>query len=272
MKFVGKKPVVCILAVLVVCLLTACAEGHVKTYRYSKQDDILDEYLIKTEYYEDKLIVHFSEDALSEVEDVNCFDSEDEWVEDRAEFEFEDDVLTIYSENATKITAIDVYEHSERYFSIRYLDSNQYAMLLYTWVSEMGMEPTGDMDAYLTQEEKDTIEENNAKWAATIAEKFALVSGVWEDEEQTIRIEVKETDRRIVEIYEKDGTTWTLARTIPVDSLWVYDEEDEADEEPIEGYFVEGIGLSYMHSFMLYNEMTEMEWSEQSEHRLYKIQ
>ena len=55
MKFAGKKPVVCILAVLVVCLLTACAEGHVKTYRYSKQDDILDDYLIKTEYYEDKL-------------------------------------------------------------------------------------------------------------------------------------------------------------------------------------------------------------------------
>lgn len=272
MKFAGKKPVVCILAVLAVCLLTACAEEHVKTYRYSKQDDILEDYLIKSEFYEDKLVVYFSEDALSEVEMVDCFDTDDEWIEDGAEFEFEDDVLTIYSENATKITAIDVYEHSERYFSIRYLDSKQYAMLLYTWVSEMGMEPTGDMDAYLTQEEKDRIADNNTKLAAAYAEKFAIVAGVWEDEEQTIRIEVKETDRRIVEIYEKEGAAWTLARTVPVDSLWVYDEEDEADEEPIEGYFVEGIGLSYMHSFMLYNDMTEMEWSEQSEHRLYKVQ
>ena len=55
MKLVGKRPVVCIWAVLIVCLLTACAEGHVKTYRYSKQDDILDDYLIKSEFYEDKL-------------------------------------------------------------------------------------------------------------------------------------------------------------------------------------------------------------------------
>lgn len=272
MKFFTKKWIICILTVLLLCLLTACAEGHVKTYRYSKQDDILDDYLIKSEFYEDKLVVYFSEDALSEVEMVDCFDTDDEWIEDGAEFEFEDDVLTIYSENATKITAIDVYEHSERYFSIRYLDSKQYAMLLYTWVSEMGMEPTGDMDAYLTQEEKDRIADNNTKLAAAYAEKFAIVAGVWEDEEQTIRIEVKETDRRIVEIYEKEGAAWTLARTVPVDSLWVYDEEDEADEEPIAGYFVEGIGLSYMHSFMLYNDMTEMEWPEQSEHRLYKLQ
>lgn len=50
----------------------------------------------------------------------------------RAEFTFDDDVLTIYSEHATDITAIDVHEHSERYFSIRYLDTKQYAMLLYT--------------------------------------------------------------------------------------------------------------------------------------------
>ena len=133
------------------------------------------------------------------------------------------------------------------------------------------MEPIGDMDAYLTQEEKDKIAENNDKLAAAHAEKFAIVAGVLEDKEQTIRIEVKETDRRIVEIYEKEGATWILATTVPVDSLWIYDEEAEAGE-PVEGHFVEGIELSYMHYFMLYNDMTEMEWPEQSEHRLYKLQ
>ena len=42
----------------------------------------------------------------------------------------------------------------DKEIKVRYLDSDNYAMIVYTWADDIGMMPEGELDTYYTEEEK----------------------------------------------------------------------------------------------------------------------
>lgn len=261
-------------------LFTACKkeEKPLAIYDYPDKEETLSCCIEQTEYFDNRLEVTFSEDTLDKVESVVCRNENFEDIVDEAEFEVKNDVLTVFHDNPLEISGLRVTVHQEKYFDIRYLDSDSYAMLLYTWADDIGMMPNGDKDAYYTEEEKRKQAERAAERAAKTETAFALLEGIWENEDGTVRLEIEkewiyepalehEREYRLIKLFElQDGkmlpTEWFSADTVDV-----YDTKTE----PVEIEVIQHDALDYLTSYYLYNNMTEMECSI-TEERLVKVQ
>ena len=261
-------------------MFTACEkeEKPLATYDYPDKEEILSFCIEKTEYFDDRLEVTFSEDALDEAESVLCRNKSFETIIEESEFKIKNDVLTVYHDNPQEISGLRVTVYQERYFDIRYLDSESYAMLLYTWADDVGMMPDGDKDAYYTEEEKQKQAELAAERMVKTETAFALLEGVWENEDGTVRLEIEkewvyepalehEREQRLIKLFElQDGkmlpTEWIVAHTVNA-----YDIRSETIEIEV----IQHDALDYHTSYYLYNNMTEMECSI-TEEKLTKIQ
>lgn len=245
------------LLVFLSCVATGCSKRPVATYKYINNEDIPAVSVLKTEVYDDKLMVYFSEDALPKAEEVKSYADDFSVLKKQEEFHAEDDVLTIYSTDAKKISGLKVTINNEKYYDIRYLNSEEYAMLLYTWADDYGMMPNGDEDAYYTEEEKQEKKRRQEEALKAKEEAFSLITGVWEDEEETVRIEIKKDGEQMwTEVYHKDGSEWTFVEGISAYSVW-----SEEDGQFIKVYIEEARGYSMLYEFILNNDRTEMECS-----------
>ncbi len=249
------------------CLLTACGkEKPIETYKYSN-DEILSVAITKTSVYSDRIVLHFSEDSISSVENVVCYSGDFSVLEKDAVCKLVNDSLAIYSENASQISGLRVDVNSNMYLEIRYLNSDRYAMIVNSWADDLGYEENGDLDTYYTDEEKKRQEEIKAEHEAYQTECFALVEGIWEDEDGTVRVEFYyNDDTRMVSVYENTNGNWILTSEFYACSV---SKDDEL--EPVSVYIEDGIGYSYLHVFMLYNDNTELE-TEFADGRLKKVQ
>ena len=154
--------------ILMTVILASCnnKEKPLAIYDYPDKEEVLSFCIEKTEYYDDRIEVTFSEDSVDKVVQVVCFDENFKSITDEAKYDIEDDVLTVYSDSPEQISGLKVHTHkSYEYLDIRYLDSDSYAMLQYNWADDYGMMPSGDQQSYYTEEEKRRRKEESERIA-----------------------------------------------------------------------------------------------------------
>ena len=168
-------------------LFTACG-NKMTTFTY-ENEAILDIKIEKSVAYIDKLVVTFAEDSISGVKKAECYSSDFTVIEEEPEFSFKNDVLTIETDNADMISGMKVWDSDrDLYFYVRYMDSDSYAMLVYSWADDVGYMVNGDEDAYYTQEEKEKQNELAEIQAEAEASAFNSILGEWMNKNETVRI------------------------------------------------------------------------------------
>lgn len=248
---------------------TGCGEEKpIKTYEY-EEEEILSFSVEQMLVYEDRVEVCFSRRALSDAEEVECYDADFERFDEEIDFDADDDVLTIYTDAPEDISGLKIIvEKNQEYWDIRYLDSDRPAILQYTWADDWGYFCNGDEDAYYTQEEKDSqaklAQENLDRRDAAMAK----IAGTWENEDSTVRMKIYFEEYPIIEVYTLSNDEWTLTKQVHAD--WV-GENNSTDPEVTCIYIEEGVGFSCMYFFDLYNNLTECE-CEFAEGRMKKVE
>ncbi len=253
-------------------LFNACdnQEKYLKKYDYPDKKEVLSFCIEKTEYYDDRIEVTFSEDSIDKAESVLCFDKNFNQIKEEAEFTIKDDVLIVYSSTSEKISGLKVDIDSYEYFDIRYLDSDSYAMLQYNWADDYGMMASGDKDSFYTDEEKRRQAEISAEIIKRHNEAFALIEGIWENKEGSKRLEIgkkliEDKEYKIIDFYDYQKDEIYPTESIRADSLNVND----TDTEPVVVEVIESDCLDHLTEFRLYRNMMEIECC-LSDERLYK--
>lgn len=170
-------------------LFSSCG-SKMTTHKY-ENEAILGIKIEKTEAYVDKLVIAFAEDSVSDVEkvEIDYYDSTSSAVEEIPEFSFRNDTLTIETDYADVISEIRIWEKDrDVYFHIRYIYSEAYAMLVYSWADDVGYMVNGDEDAYYTQEEKDEQKELAEIQAEAEVFAYSKLRGEWINESEDTRI------------------------------------------------------------------------------------
>ncbi|MBE5945174.1 MAG: hypothetical protein E7258_09715 [Lachnospiraceae bacterium] len=254
------------LLVICMCLMTACGkEKPLKTYTYN-HEEILEISIEKTMIYSDKLVIEFSEDSLYGAEEVVCYD-DDFNIMDDIDCSVAKDKITIHTECASQISGLYIRVNFDKEINVRYLDSDNYAMIVYIWADDIGMMPNGDLDTYYTEKEKRERAEREAELEAAEAEAFSLIEGIWENDEKTLRLEIMYVDEnRVIKVYEEEGVNSGLPAEIPIDGIDVNEES-----EPVEVIVYDNVSWGAAYCFYLYNDNIELKYYD-SDIVLKKIQ
>lgn len=199
------------IGILIMSLVLFIACGNkMTTYTY-ENEAILDIKIEKSEAYIDKLVVTFAEGSLSGVKKAECYGSDFAVIEEEPEFTFKNDVLTIETDNADMISGIKVWDSDrDLYFYVRYMDSDSYAMLVYSWADDVGYMVNGDEDAYYTQEEKEKQNELVEIQAEAEAFAFSSIHGEWMNKNETVRIliDYNENYERCFSVCKLENGEW----------------------------------------------------------------
>ena len=183
---------------------------------YKKPDSSFDFFLKKTIYKKNNLVVYFKGDnnLNGKKAYVKCFDKEGEEIK-RFNASIKNNKILIKTSDPARVSGIYVYpeENYDYYYKIRYLDSDDYAILQSMFVYDLGWEDLGDTDKYLFDSEKKEIKENAQKAAQNEREAFEMIKGKW--------INQDDPDKTI-DIFENDNGTFTL-------SLYDPEEDDTYD-------------------------------------------
>ena len=250
-----KTILVTALMVICMCLMTACGkEKPLKTYTYN-HEEILEISIEKTMIYSDKLVIEFSEDSLYGAEEVVCYDDDFNMMDD-IDYSVAKDKITIHTESASQISGLYIRVNFDKEINVRYLDSDNYAMIVYTWADDIGMMPNGDLDTYYTEKEKQERAEREAELEAAEAEAFSLIEGVWENDEKTLRLEIMYVDEnRVIKVYEEEDTSSGLPAEIPIDGISVNEES-----EPVEVIVYDNVSWGAAYSFYLSDNNTKLQY------------
>ena len=207
-----KKYFFCIgILIMSLALFSAC--GNKMTTHEYKNEAILGIEIEKTEAYLDKLVITFAEDSVSDVKkvEIDYYDSTSSAIEEIPEFSFHNDILTIETNHADVISEIRIWEKDrDVYFHIRYIYSESYAMLVYSWADDVGYMVNGDEDAYYTQEEKDEQNELAEIQAEAEAFAFSSIHGEWMNKNETVRIliDYNENYERCFSVCKLENGEW----------------------------------------------------------------
>ena len=254
-------------------VLASCnnKEKPIASYGYPDKEEVLSFCIEKTEYFDDRVEITFSKDSIDKAVQVICFDEEFKRIIDEAEFDIEDDVLTVYSDASEEISGLQVHTiESYEYLDIRYLNSDSYAMLQYNWADDYGMMPSGDKDSYYTEEEKRRRAEESAEIIRKNNEAFALIEGIWETKDGSKRLEIgKETINEIehkkIKLFNSEDDETYPNEAVRADSIRIINPQSE----PVVVEVVESDCLDHLTEYYLYNNKTEMECT-LTEGRFYK--
>lgn len=256
------------LPILILLLFTGCGEEKpMKTYEY-EEEEVLSFSAEQMLVYEDRVEIYFSRRALSDAEEVECYDADFNKWDEEIDFDADDDILIIYTDNPQDISGLRITVEDWEYWDIRYLDSDHPAILQYTWADDWGYFCSGDEDAYYTQEEKDAqarrIQENLERRDAAMAK----IAGTWENEDGSLRMKIYSDYFSIIEVYELSGDAWTMTQQINGDWAGEYNSNDPN----VTILYIEvGSHYSYRYDFTLYNNLTECE-CEFAEGRMKKVE
>ncbi len=252
-----KNRLMYIIAFAVMSILPACSadvDQPLKTYQYQSNEAVFEIDIEKMEIYDDMVHITFENDSLSSVEYVNCYGKDFSIIEEKPAIEFQDNVLTIKTEKGTQISGLSVHKNSDIYFNVRYLDSDTYAILVYSFTDDLGYEVHGDADSYYTHEEKREQQALAELQAEEDAYAYNYVMGIWENKSGTIRLEFVHTkEGREYYVYEKIENQWILYQTVPVGGI---SGRNASDGFELELYDNPNWGTTY--SFLIYDDHFKM--------------
>lgn len=254
--------------ILILLLFTGCGEEKpMKTYEY-EEEEVLSFSAKQMLVYEDRVEIYFSRRALSDAEEVECYDADFNKWDEEIDFDADDDILIIYTDNPQDISGLRITVEDWEYWDIRYLDSDHPAILQYLFADDAGWLCYGDEDAYYTQAEKDAQAKREQEALARREAAMEKLSGTWENEDGTLRMIIYSDYFDIIEVYELTDNEWDMTDQIYGDWAGEY---NSTDPNITTLYIEVGSCYSYHYDFTLYNNLTECE-CEFAEGRMKKVE
>ena len=166
---------VTIIMLLLITVLVGCSSNTV-TYRYKNSDNGSGVSISKSVYGDNELKLYIK--GLSDKPSVCAFDDEFNRLTDNFDVTYKNNILTIKGSDTNKISGLDIEETWSRFY-IRYLDSDEYALMYEVEASEIGWVMYGDKEKYYTADE---LAKQQAQIDAANAEQeenFELLKGMW---------------------------------------------------------------------------------------------
>ena len=268
-----RKAVIVVFMFSLISLFTACKGKESKTvYAYGESSLTEAFSLEKMAVYQDRAELYFENASFDTISKVFCYDKDFKYLEE-AEIDFNKGVLTLKSSDPAKISGIALYVSSDYYFKIRYLDSDQYAVLTYEFVSDIGFEEFGDRKAYYTDEELKKEKEDEQAEYESDRKVFDYLEGNWVSEDGNSRKYFYEENGKFyadVTAYDtetKESITYTMSFENPSFD-YDYDFEDtDAHEEPVRISMVSGDSMT---SFVLSEDFSCLQVDYEEGIRFYK--
>jgi len=181
---VNKKSILCVL-LLILIFITGCSASKatsVYEYRTTGDDIVPSLYLVKTEYYSNKVVIYW-DGTVSSLEDWSF---SDDFIVNGKKL-----ILKAGEPSAFNSFSVSLDDFS---YSFRYLDSEQYACLYTVMDSEGGLNFEGSIDRYYTDEEIESQNEHARKREEEQKEIFGKLEGLWVCE-----------DGDYIHVYEEKG-------------------------------------------------------------------
>jgi len=193
---------------------TASSEAKGKTtYKYDNSSVMQEVKITKSVYSDGQLKIYISDlgDNLS----VVCFDGNFQCLDGNFDFEYKKGKLIIKGEEAEKISGLNIKSSSYQEIKIRYLDSNQYAILVNYFVDDLGIETYGDLDAYYSEEEKAAQQAAKDERQREQDENYTAVEGYWES--------VEDNGEYVYIFTDENGARWLRQAMFYNDQLSIDD-------------------------------------------------
>lgn len=163
--------IISILAIVMIFISGCTSATKVYNYRTSG-DDIIDEfYLVKTEYYPNKVVIYWD----GTIDNLDKYDFSDA-------FEIKGNTLVLATDSPEEFTSFYM-SFNDFDYKFRYLDSEQYACVLTVMDSEGGLHTSGSIDRYYTEEEKNKQKEQEQNRKKEQEEMYAKLQGTWTSED-----------------------------------------------------------------------------------------
>lgn len=273
MRNVMKYLVLLVMVIFTSCFLTACAK-KLATYSYDHEEMSLFD-IDKTVVYEDRLVIYFKDYPYNDVESVSIlYNGDESGIRLEAdEFSFEDYTLTIETERPEEVDTLTVKHGGDSsYFKVRYLYSENYAMLVYNYATEIGYVESGDTDTYYTQEEIDARSARIAQAEEQEELLFSRLVGEWEMESgdmQIIFYEDEETSGKRALVNTLCEGEWTFRDLFYLGELTTIRFESGCVDTDTIIQFIDGPGYAY--TIVLHEDGT-MEFRYYSEELFYRVE
>lgn len=167
-------------AIIVTLLGINKINRNVLIYKYDNSKSGVGITIDRSEYSDDKLVIYGSGfDAYMEVS--ACYDNRLNSIDETYDYNVSNKKITISIENAKRISGIYM-QAGDLEYRIRYLDTNQYAMIWSEFVCDVGYEEKGNIEAYYTRQElaakQTALNVANKK----LADNFSIIEGNWESQ------------------------------------------------------------------------------------------
>jgi len=157
----------------VVFTLVGCSTGT--TYKYSNQDTTAPIVISKAVYTDNELKLYIK-GQIGDC-DVTAFDRDFKVIDEDFTTSYSGGVFSIKGEHAGLISGL--YMDGYCRYHMRYLDSDEYAILYEYDVTEIGWETYGDTEKYYTEEELASQQAKNDEETALQKANYELIEGTW---------------------------------------------------------------------------------------------
>lgn len=242
-----------ILLVLTLLLVSGCAETEpddaysdrtaeepedVYNYRTTGDDIVPSFYLVKTEYYSDEVVIYY--DGTVDISENYSFSND---------LEAKGNTLTLKTDNPSEFNSFDM-SCGDFSYSFRYLDSDQYACIYTVMDSEGGLDYSGSVDRYYTEEEKNEQNERAHEREEQQKELFERLEGTWTS-----------GDGDYFRIYSEDNyaVEYSLSDRNGMESPVYFDEYLFANENRISISYIDG-SCEAMFSIILAEDGSSFEY------------
>lgn len=166
-----------VLAILIVIFGIKKVTPNAICYTYVDDEARADITIAKSEYYDNKLVIYGS--GFDEFTEVNsCYDNMLCAIDEEFTYDISDKKITIVIDDAIRISGIYIQAKEEEY-KIRYLDSNQFAMIWSEFVCDVGLTESGNIEAYYTRQELGARNAASNVADRMLAENFSYLEGNW---------------------------------------------------------------------------------------------
>lgn len=163
---------VCLIAVCLGMFLGGCAFDNNKTeFKYENPEIVEGFILYKSVYEENKLTLYF---------DSNLYENYRVYSTSEIDCEKKSDRVIITADDVSTITSLAI-EDSEHRYELRYLNTNQYAVLAYSMAYDYGwLHYGGRKEDFYTQEELDEQRRQEEEREALFDANWAILEGCYE--------------------------------------------------------------------------------------------
>lgn len=214
------------MCVLIGGMLTACDKKT--SYQYGKTELCDTLHIYKTEYKGDIMKLYCEGKYISSDIGIVCYDAAFQEMDADFTYNYKDGVLTIKADFAGQISGLKITANSYVYYMLRYLDSDQYAILYYYFADDLGYEEFGDREAYYTDEELARFEASKEKERKRKEEAFSYVEGDWISEDGTEELSFLKQDDSFVmkrKVYDAEADCWNTQEQM-ITSVYVNIDDD----------------------------------------------